>query len=129
MMTFIGNDSDVSESDVSEPGSVERSPLPSMDISLPATSTESSNLYQLLEVVEDELVLEVVVVKALVSPPVIYLLVPKLYFMRLAQSGRRKNQLPILHLIPEHQVLHLMSLLRVPWGFILSFFFPIKCEI
>ena len=46
---MIGNDSDVSEGDVSEPGSVERSPLPSMDISLPATSTESSNLSSSME--------------------------------------------------------------------------------
>ena len=49
MITFIGNDSDVSEGDVSEPGSVERSPLPSTDISLPATSTESSNLSSSME--------------------------------------------------------------------------------
>ena len=49
MITFIGNDSDVSEGDVSEPGSIERSPLPSMDISLPATSTESSNLSSSME--------------------------------------------------------------------------------
>ena len=41
--------------------------------------------------------------------------------MRLAQSGRRKNQLPILCLIPEHLVLHHFS--EYPWGFILSFFF------
>ena len=120
---MIGNDSDVSEGDVSEPGSVERSPLHSMDISLPATSTESSNLSSSMEdsdlqslidfetcrgrvkvrgqrggsireggeeegngkegeedreveVVEDEVVLEVAVVKALVGPLVIYLLVP-----------------------------------------------------
>ena len=46
---MIGNDSDVSEGDVSEPGSVERSPLHSMDISLPATSTESSNLSSSME--------------------------------------------------------------------------------
>ena len=46
---MIGNDSDVSEGDVSEPGSVERSPLSSMDISLPATSTESSNLSSSME--------------------------------------------------------------------------------
>ena len=122
MITFIGNDSDVSEGDVSEPGSVERSPLPSMDISLPAASTEFSNLSSSMEdsdlqsligfetcrgrvkvrgqrggskrgrgrgrkwkegeedreveVVEDEVVLEVAVVKALVGPLVIYLLVP-----------------------------------------------------
>ena len=46
---MIGNDSDVSEGDVSEPGSVERSPLHSMDISLPATPTESSNLSSSME--------------------------------------------------------------------------------
>ena len=49
MITFIGNDSDVSEGDVSEPGSAERSPLPSMDISILATSTESSNLASSME--------------------------------------------------------------------------------